>query len=193
MENELLTFRRNALLANICKEWDSKWRACNDDAEKLVRLALMQQSIPYVITFCNDGRGLSKEYVLNVFGNEINTKQHLNCDDVRGPFLYSLHVTDENVNLTSDVAAFMWCNDIIVNVGLTKCPVIYMGCNSSIHLSCEGYNSCIVYMFDTSKLYVDFLDVESELLVYKYSSNCKVIKDNFCFGKMTEHIKTLRL
>lgn len=193
MENEIMTFRKNALLANLCKEWDTMWRACNNDKEKLVRLALMQQSTPYLITFCNDGRGLSKDYIVNVFGDEINGKQHLNCDDTQGDYLYGLHITDENVNLVDDVATFMWCDDIQVNLRKTKCPILYIGCNSTIRLSCEGYNSCFVYMFDTSKLYVDFLDEKSDITVYKYSRDCYVIRDNNCFGRVSEHQKKLRL
>lgn len=193
MTNEILNFRKNALLANLCKEWDIMWMSCKDDKEKLIRLALMQQSIPYVMTFCNDGRGVSKEYVLNEFRNEINDKQHLNCDDIDGDYLYSLHITNDNVNLTSDISAFMWCDDILVNVKATKCPVLYVGCGSTIHLSCEGYNSCRIYMFDTSKVYVDYLDEQSDLLVYKYSPTCEVIHDNFCFGKVTTHLKKLRI
>lgn len=193
MNGDIMTFRKNALLADICKEWDIKWMSCMNDKEKLVRLALMQQSIPYVMTFCYNGKGVSREYALNEFRDEINSKQHIDCDETGRDYLYSLHITNNNVELTSDVAAFMWCDDIHVNVRRTKCPIIYIGCNSNIHLSCEGYNSCIVYMFDTSTLNVELLDTESELLIYKYSQNCKVIKDNFCFGKMTEHIKTLRL
>ena len=29
--DEMLYFRKNALLANLCKEWSNMWAACHDD------------------------------------------------------------------------------------------------------------------------------------------------------------------
>ena len=69
MKDEMLIYRKNSILANLCKEWDFKWSNCHGEKDKLMRLVLSQQAAPHFATFCYNGAGLSKEYCLREFGS----------------------------------------------------------------------------------------------------------------------------
>ena len=76
MEREMFMFYKNALsgalTAPLCADYTSEWRGCKDDKAKLVKLVMRQQSLPYFITHCYQGKGLSKDYILNNFREYIN-------------------------------------------------------------------------------------------------------------------------
>jgi hypothetical protein len=61
MDNSMMQFYKAALQGAItdplCIEYKNEWRACGDDKERLMRLGLRQQSLPYVITHCYQGKG----------------------------------------------------------------------------------------------------------------------------------------
>lgn len=196
--DELDKFYKNALLGSIseplCDEYKNFWRMAHKDKEKLVRLALRQQSLPFVITYCYCGKGVSKDYILENFGKEINGTKHMNCDDVDGNYEYALYIAKKGIcSHVGDVSAWLWCNSPQVQIETSKCETLYVGCDSTIELSCNGYNNVIVYLFDESTLRIEDLDENSTVLVYKYSDKCSVIEGRYCFGKIYEHRKELRL
>lgn len=196
MDKEMFTFYKNALSDNLCDEYKGYWRGANDDKKKLVSLSLIQQSIPFFASYAYNGKGLSREYLLEEFTDYINGKETLyDCDGVHG-FSYQLYVDYKGdcVNLQSDVSHFMWCDGLTIEVGETKCPTIYISNKSKVNLVCLGYNNVRVYMFDESELTIDDCDEESSVTILKYSDKCKVGKSKFCFSdKIKEHEKTLRL
>ena len=111
----MLIFRKNALLGNIsaeplCQAYKQAWRMCGDDKEMLVKLALKQQSIPYLSHACYESMGLTKEYILNNFGELINGKRTFeNVEGVDG-YTYQLYVGyDKDFEITADVTSLMWC------------------------------------------------------------------------------------
>lgn len=178
MNNEMLEFYKNALQGVVtnplCADFKNKWRICGDDKERLMKLVMCQQSLPYFITHCWRGKGLSKEYILKEFGNYINGKRSIyNADDVKG-FSYGLNVGLEGISEASnDIEAYMWCNFTRANLKTAKCPTIYIGCDSEVRLTCDGYNSVRVYLFDTSKLIID-ADNTCSIIAYKYSEESVV-------------------
>lgn len=192
--DEMLMFRRNALLANLCKEWDSKWAKCHEDKEKLMRLVLMQQSAPYFADFCYRGKGLTKEYCVREFGDYINGRVFMDCDNVKG-YSYGMFIDPMmDVEVTMDVAQFLWCDDANVVVPQTKCPILYVSNKSKVHLMCDGYNSVRVYLFDESTLSLDDIPEESDVIIYKYSDKAKVEIGKYCLStKVREFNKLLRL
>jgi hypothetical protein len=182
MKDEMTIFHRNALLANLCKEWATMWSNCHGDKEKLMRLALMQQSAPYLATFCYNGAGVSKEYCLREFGDYLNGRTFANCDKVEG-FTYSMYVSpSEAAKISVDVAQILWSNPVEVIIPETKCPKLYISNKSSVHLTLEGYNSVLVYLFDESELIIDDADDTCEVVVYRYSDNSKVERGTFCIS-----------
>lgn len=194
MKNEMFDFYKFALqgaLTNpLCADYKNEWRACNGDKDKLVKLVMRQQSIPYFITHCNNGKGLSKEYILNEFGDYINgNKVIFDADGVEG-YTYSLYVGYNGVCKPSeDVIALMWCNDTTLEINKAKCSVIYVGCGSELHLVCDGYNSPKIYLFDDSKLVIDDADDTSSIIVYKYSDKAGVDIGKYC---TTQNLKVFQ-
>lgn len=195
-----MTFKRNALLGNIsgqplCSDFKSAWRQCGNNKEMLVRLALMQQSQPFFSTACYKSLGLSKEYIKEEFKDYINGYIVANADGVDG-YTYALYVDwnyENDLEIKTDVAGIMWTTNANVVVEKTKCPTIYISNKSSVNLICDGFNTIHVKLFDKSKLFIDDLDGESQVIVYKYSDDAKVEEGKFCLGKVKVFEKDLKL
>lgn len=194
MKDEMMLFHKNALLANLCKEWAIMWSNCHNDKEKLMRLVLMQQSAPYFATFCHNGAGLSKEYCLREFGSYINGRVFDNCDGVDG-FTYAMYIDPpEAVKMRVDVAHILWSPDMEVVIPQTKCNRLYISNKSSVHLTLEGYNTIQTYLFDESELIIDDADDTCEVIVYRYGDKSKVERGTYCLSqKVKVFNKQIRL
>lgn len=195
----MITFKRNALLGNIngqplCSDFKTAWRMCRNDKEMMVRLALMQQAIPYFSTACYESMGLTKEYILNKFGELINGKRTFeNVEGVDG-YTYQLYVGyDKDFEITADVTSLMWCNGSQIVIEPTKCPTLYISNRSNVHIVGDGFNTVNIKLFDESKITVEDIDKDSEFIVYKYSDNAAVEEGKYCFGKVKVFNKELRL
>lgn len=194
MENDLFKYYKESCLNNLCDEYKSMWRACGNDKDKLVRMALMQQSIPHMMHFSYTGLGLSKEYIKDTFKDYINGRRTIqNCDGVKG-YTYAIFV-DYNgiVGVTSDISTYMWCDDVTLIVPKTKCPNIYCGCKTTMHIVGNGYNCMRIYAFDESKIVIDDVDENTFVTILKYSDKVEVQKGKFCIGTIHEFDKELRL
>ena len=199
MDNSMMQFYKAALQGAItdplCAEYKNEWRACGDDKERLMRLGLRQQSLPYVITHCYQGKGLSKEYILENFGDYINGNHTiLNADLVNG-YTYSLYVDFNGIcKPDNDVTAFMWCSCPQVNISTAKCPIFYVGAGSEVSFLCDGYNSIHIYLFDDSKVIIDDADETCGIVVYRYSDKAEVEFGKYCLTKNIKIFdKTLKL
>ena len=189
----MLYFRKNALLANLCKEWSNLWAACHDDKEKLMRLVLMQQSAPYFADFCYRGKGLTKDYCKREFSDYINDRIFNDCDNVKG-FSYAMYIdAPTGFKIASDVAQFLWCDNVDVTIPKTKCPILYVSNSSTIHITCDGYNCPHIYLFDDSKVTIDDADEDSKVVIYKYSDKAQVELGKYCLADVKVFDKELRL
>ena len=139
--NEMFSFYKAALQGAItsplCADYKSEWRGCGNDKDKLVKLVMRQQSLPYFITHCYKGKGLSKEYIQRTFADYINesTKKAVifDADGVKG-YTYSIYVAFEGIfKAVTDVLTAMWCNNTSVTIRKAKCPILYVGCGSTVH------------------------------------------------------------
>lgn len=199
MDKEIINFTRNALLGNIsgqplCASYKAALRQCGDDKEMLVRLALQQQSMPYVSTACYKKLGITKEYITKNYAEYINGNKTF--DDVEGVsgYTYQMYVGyDKDFFITSDVTTLMWCNNPCVTILETKCPTIYISNNSSVRLNCEGFNTVNIKLFDDSKLMIDNLFSNSDVIVYKYSNSASVSTGSNCLGSVKIFNKQLKL
>ena len=195
----MLTFKKNALLGKIsaeplCMQYKQAWRACGNDKELLVRLALSQQSIPYLSHACYKNLGLTKDYILENFSEYINGKRVFNDVEGVNGYTYQLYVAfNSDFKAVADVTSLMWCNDTSVNIEATKCPLFYVSNNSDVHFVLDGYNSIRIYLFDESKVMIDDADETCDVLVYKYSNRAQFETDKFCFANVKIFNKTLRL
>ena len=199
MDKELFEFHKNALLGKIsgeplCATYKQAWRACGEDKEMLVKFALRQQALPYFISSCYRKLGLSKQNILENYSQFINGKKTFyDCDGVDG-YSYQLYVGFKGIfNATVDVLGFMWCNNTNVTIETAKCPVIYVGCGSHIHLSLDGYNCPHIYLFDDSKVTIDDADEDSKVVIYKYSDKAQVELGKYCLADVKVFDKQLKL
>ena len=200
MDSQMLTFKRNALLGNIsgqplCADFKSAWRRCGNDKEMLVRLALMQQSQPYFSTACYKNLGLTKDYIKREFKDYINGYVIKDADNVDG-YTYSLYVDwdyENDLDVNVDVCSIMWTVGANIVVPSTHCPTIYLSNHSNVHLVCEGFNSVNIKLFDKSKVTIEDLDEESNVIVYRYSDDACVESGKYCLGRVKVFDKELRL
>lgn len=180
--DELIFYRKNALLSNLCKEWNTKWSNCHGDKEKLMQLVLARQAMPHFATFCYNGAGVSKDYCLREFGDYVNGKLFKDVDGVEG-YTSCMYVdTKELITINADTTHLMWCDNVDVTIPETKCSVLYVSNKSSVHLTLEGYNTVLIYLFDESEVIIEDADETCEVIVYRYSDNSKVERGTFCIS-----------
>lgn len=189
-------YYKNALLDDLCDEYKGRWRSAKDNKLELLKLSLCQQSLPHVVTYAYQGRGITKKYVKENFGEYINGYTVYDADGCTG-YTYGLYVDydyDNELVVDKDVASLMWCDDVQAVVPLTKAPTIYVSNNSHINLVCDGYNSVRVYLFDESTVTLEDVDEDSNVIIYRYSDDAKVNIGQFCLStKVREFRKQLKL
>ena len=199
MDRDLFMFYKVALEGKLttplCAEYKSAWRKCGDDKEMLVRLVMKEQSLPFFFAHCYQGKGLSKEYLLKEFDGFLNGKYvGIDVDGVIGNYKTELYVGyNGNLNVSDDVLATMWSPIPSMEIPTCKADNIYCACGSEIHLSCDGYNSVIIMLFDDSKIILDDIDEESNVTIYKYSDKATVELGKFCLKEPKVFNKELRL
>lgn len=199
MDKEMFKFKKAALsgelTAPLCSEYIQAWRKCGDDKEMLVRLVMKEQSLPYFFAHCYQNKGLSKEYIKHEFRNYINGRYTgIDVDGVAGNYRTELYVGyDGDLSVSSDVFAAMWCNISSMEIPTCKAIKIYCACGSEVHITCAGYNNVIIMLFDDSKVILDDVDEDSNVLVYKYSDKASVELGKFCLKEPKIFNKELRL
>lgn len=179
----------------LCAQYKASWRKCGDDKEMLLRLSLSQQSLPFVATYAYQEKGLTKDYVKSNFKDLINGYTFKDCDGVPD-YTYGLYVDwdyENDLVVDKDVASLMWCVGTNVVVEKCKCPTIYISNRSNVHLVCDGFNTVNIKLFDKSKVTIEDLDEESDVVVYKYSEDAVVEEGKYCLGKVKTFNKELRL
>lgn len=194
--DELLKYRKSALVNGLCGEYKGYWQAAGTDKRKLITLALSQQALPHLITYCWNGEGISKKYILENFNDYINGKQIIyDADGVKGGYTYQLYVDfNDTINEQADVNAFMWCDNPIVEMPTSRCVTFYVGCNTTLHLSMQGFNNARIYLFDTSEVVFEEADKTCSATVYEYSDQCVTQIGQYCLSnKIKVHRKQLRL
>lgn len=195
MKQDLFNYYKNALSDGLCAEYKGRWAACHNDKEQLVRLVMAQQSLPHFITYCSQKKGLSKKYILDNFSDYINGKYvGVDVDGVRGNYKTELYIGENGIlKPVGDVLCAMWATTPQIILPRYKAVKIYCGCSSKIHLSCDGYNSLVLMLFDDSEIVIDDADCDTMILAYKYSPQAKVTIGDYCFAPVKEFTKELKL
>lgn len=196
----MLIFKKNALLGNIsaeplCQAYKQAWRMCGDDKEMLVKLALKQQSIPYLSHACYKELGLTKEYIKEHFNDYINGYTIHDADGVSG-YTYGLYVDwdyENDLVVDKDVVGVMWTVGANIVIPTSKCPTIYLSNKSNVHIVGEGFNSINIKLFDESKVTIQDIDENSNIVIYKYSDKAKVETGKYCLIEPRIFNKKLRL
>ena len=194
MDKEFLNFLKDAYSSGLCNEYRDEIRRCHEEKLQLVRLAMRQQSCPWVATKMYEGV-ITTDYILNTFGEYLNGYVLKDCDNVAG-YNYMWFVDWDYANdivASADVLHISHTVGASVVVPQCKCPTIYVSNRSKVHLVGEGFNTIRVYLFDESEVTIEDTDEESRVTIYKYSKDCKVNEGKFCIGKVVEFQKELRL
>ena len=194
MDKEFLNFLKDAYSSGLCNEYRDEIRRCHEEKLQLVRLAMRQQSCPWVATKMYEGV-ITTDYILNTFGEYLNGYVLKDCDNVTG-YNYMWFVDWDYVNdivASADVLHISHTVGANIVVPQTKAPTIYISNHSNVHLVCEGFNSVNIKLFDKSIVTIEDLDENSEVFVYKYSKNAKVELGKYCLGKVKVFDKELRL
>jgi len=188
-------YYKNALLADLCTEYKGLWQAASKDKRKLVDLALSMQAIPHLLTFAHEGNGMTKESLMNDFGDYINGRYTaMDVDGVKGGYKSELYVGYNGIlSHADDVLCIMWSTIPLMEIKATKAVKIYVGCSSDVRIVCGGYNNVTIMLFDDSKVTLSDIDEESNVTVFKYSDQCDVTIGKYCMGKVKEFRKELRL
>ena len=188
-------YYKNSLLANLCSEYKGQWKVAFKDKEALFNLAMVQQSIPHMLTYAYNGIGLTKNYLKEEFHDFINGKYtSVDADGVKGDYKSTLYVDFNHVVETmDDVMTFMWCDipALVMNTG--KACKFYIGCKSNVNISMRGYNTAIIMLFDESKVTIDECDTNCMATIFRYDPKASVEIDKFCLGNVKIHEKELRL
>lgn len=200
MKHDLFEFQKNSFLGKVsgqplCQEYKQQWKSCGDDKEMLMKLAMRQQAIAYVVTACHKNLGLTKEYIKENFRDYVNGYILEDCDGVKG-YTYSLYVDwdyENDLEVKTDVCSIMWTVGANIIIPQTACPIIYLSNRSNVHLVGDGYNTINIKLFDESKIVIEDIDDNSEVVVYKYSDKASVEEGKYCFGKVKVFNKELRL
>lgn len=192
MDKELFNFIKDAYQSGLCDEYKDEIRKCGDDKLQLMRLAMRQQSIPFVATKLYDGVA-TKEYLLQTFGGFLNGFILNDCDGVNG-YRYAWYVDyGRYCVIDVNVAHISFTKDVAVNIPTGKCPIIYVSNRSNVRLSLDGFSSVKVYVFDESSIVFEDVDEDSRITVYRYSDKAVVSKGKYCFGNVNVYDKELRL
>ena len=183
-------------MSGLCPTYKQLWQKAKEDKEQLFRLAVQQGSFPHLATFAYNGQGLTKEYVTDAFKDYINGDYTaIDVDGVDGGYKTQLWAGFDGYIYVdqADILEFMWCNIESMSLRTAKACKIYVACGSTINLSCDGYNNATIMLFDSSSIYLDDLDKDSNVTIFRYSPNAKIETGRFCFAKVAIHDKELRL
>ena len=192
MDDTYINFIKDAYNSGLCEGYKNEVRKCNRNAEALSRLAMRQQSIPWVATKIKEGV-IPVNYAKRKFAGLINGKTLKDCDNVAG-YTYQWYIDhNKDIFTSADVINITACKNIDITIKQTKCPVIYINNNSNVNINLEGYNSIKIYLFDNSHAAINDTDNESDVTIYKYSTTCNATENKFCLCKVKQFNKTLRL
>lgn len=189
-----LDFLKHVYASDMCDEYKNEIKRCHEDTLLLAKLAMRQQSIPYIATIMSQ-KTISVTAFRRFFKDYINGYVLEDCDGVEG-YKYAWYI---DYNYDNDIIANEDVIHITHTIGSTiiipqhKCPTLYISNGSKVHVSCEGYNSIRIYLLDKSLVDIEDTDEDTDVTVYKYSDKCKVTKGKYALGKVNEFEKELKL
>ena len=194
MDKEFLNFLKDAYNNGLCKEYRDEIRNCHEDKLQLVRLAMRQQSCPWVATKMYEGV-ITTDYILNTFGEYLNGYVLKDCDNVAG-YNYMWFVDWDCANdivASADVLHISHTVGASVVVPETKATAIYVSNKSNVRLICDGYNSVRLYLFDDSRVEIEDAGRECTVTAYLYSQESDVTLGAYAFVDVKKFRKKLKL
>lgn len=138
--NDLLAFKRNAIMLGLCTSYKDKWDAATSK-EALMEIATDAKGMDMIADSISNGWGLSSSYIAKNFSDYINGKWQRNKDGYTSE-MYVSHKSD--VDIRSTLTLFVDCEcDIVVSKGIV-CE-IYLSGKSKVRILCEWHCYVIRY------------------------------------------------
>ena len=134
-------------------------------------------------------------WIIPAFKDYINGYVLKDCDNIKG-YTYSLYVDwdyENDLDVKTDVCSIMWTVGANIIIPKTKCPTIYISNKSNVHIVGEGFNTINIKIFDESKVTIQDVDENSNIVIYKYSDKAKVETGKYCLIEPRIFNKELRL
>ena len=143
--NDLLAFKRNAIMLGLCGAYKTKWYSATSK-EELMEIATDAKGMDMIADSISNEWGLSPLYIIKNFSDYINGKWQRNKDGYTSE-MYVSHKSD--VDIRSTLTLFVDCEcDIVVSKGIV-CE-IYLSGKSKVRVMCEGHCYVIRYGKDCS-------------------------------------------
>lgn len=140
MEN-ILQFKRNSMLLGLCDEYKKRWDACNTK-EELIKLALDANGVEFMADSIAFGWGLSKEYLLEEFGEYANGKYQCQQRGYTSEMYIDAHGV---IEAKSTLILIACCEDLkIIIPEYMVCQIFVCG-GTKISISGQGKADLVVY------------------------------------------------
>ena len=140
MLNELLTLKRNAVMLGLCGKYKAEWDEAKGKKD-LVDMALDANGVEFMAKSVAEGWGLSKDYILDNFGDYVNGKYVRDKDGYTSE-IYVGYGGDILQRATLNL--FVRCNTSILVPEGSVCKIYVCGV-SNVRINCAG--KCYVYVY----------------------------------------------
>ena len=140
MAGGLLAFKRNAVLLGLCDEYKAAWNSVKSRKD-LVDLALDANGVKFMAESVAEGWGLSKEYILENFGDYVNEGYVRD----KGGYTSKMYVDyGGDIFQLATLNLLVGCNTSVLVPEGSVCKIYVCGM-SDVRISCVG--KCYVYVY----------------------------------------------
>lgn len=140
MAGGMLAFKRNAVLLGLCDEYKAAWNSVKSRKD-LVDLALDANGVEFMAKSVAEGWGLSKEYILDNFGDYVNEGYVRD----KGGYTSKLYVDyGGDIFAPATLNLLVGCNTSVLVPEGSVCKIYVCG-KTYVRVNCMG--KCYVYVY----------------------------------------------
>lgn len=143
--NDLLTFKRNAMMLGLCGAYKEKWDAATSK-DALMEIAIDSNGCEMLADACAFGWGMDMSYMKRTFSEYINGKWKLDKNGYSSCLYvdYNGHI-EQSCTITTVLAS-----KIVFNVPKGSVCKLYVSSGSEVSITGEGV--CYVYSYGENKV-----------------------------------------
>lgn len=140
MASGMLAFKRNAALLGLCDKYKAEWNEAKDKKD-LVDMALDANGVEFMARSVAEGWGLSKDYILENFGDYVNEKYVRD----KGGYTSKMYVDyGGDIFQPATLNLLIGCNTSVLVPESSVCKIYVCG-RTYIRVNCAG--KCYVYVY----------------------------------------------
>lgn len=140
-EVSLVDLKRKSILMGLCEKYREKWDACASK-KQLVDMALDSNGIEFMADAIAFGWGLSKEYLMQEFGEFMNGFYRRQEEGYASEMYIGAH---EVLSAESTLLLIGYCDDIEIEIPEHAVCRIYICGGSSVRIENNGKVELLVY------------------------------------------------